>query len=166
VGFTWQAHGRFVRSASWEGAPDEEMDTDVALRFGREPTLLLAGERRKGSRVPMLAAARNGKVIWRTNLPTTNLLAAEEGDPSGSTLTAERAYATYSYADNSGFALVAIAMKDGAHLWETRVPRKSDPGSLTLSVDDNCIFVFSSGAMHCLSATGKLLWSVGWGLGH
>jgi PQQ-like domain len=166
-GSGWQAHGQFVSKASWDAVSDAFMNPDVRLQYAREPTLLLIGERPEGSRVPMLAGFRDNTTVWRTILPGKNPLEAKEGEPSGSTLTADRAYATYGYADGSGFALVGVAMKDGARLWETRITRKSDPGRLTLSADDQHVFVFASSAMHGVSAsTGQLLWSVGWGLGH
>lgn len=164
-GTRWQAHGQFVRRTSWEGASNEELSPSFLLRYALEPTAVLVGVRAKGSRVPMLAGVTKDRWAWRLTLPANDPLNAEEGDPSGVTLTADRAYATYSFAQGTDFALVAIALSDGRHLWETRIPRKSDPGSLMLSADDKHVFISGSSSIYAVAASnGKLLWSLGWGL--
>lgn len=164
-GTRWQAHGQFVRRTSWEGASNEELSPSFLLRYALEPTAVLVGVRAKGSRVPMLAGVTKDQWAWRLTLPANDPLKAEEGDPSGVTLTADRAYATYSFAQGTDFALVAIILSDGKHLWETRIPRKSDPGSLMLSADDKHVFISGSSSIYAVAASnGKLLWSLGWGL--
>jgi hypothetical protein len=160
---TFATFGRLVRPDDSAKVRVEGMTTSTALRFdsGALPALLL-GSRAQGSAVPMLAGVRDGRTLWKLELPSTAPLEVHPGDPEAVTIAAARAYASYERNSTRGFTVVALALANGERHWEAAIPRERD-ASVALRASERHVFAKADFSLYALSATdGRLLWRVGW----
>jgi outer membrane protein assembly factor BamB len=160
---TLAAFGRLVRTDDSPDVRVEGMTISRLLHFGAEtlPAIVL-GSRAEGSHIPMLAAVRDGRTLWKLELPSTAPLDVHPGEPLAATIAAGRVYTSYHRVSTSAFTVVAVALPSGERLWETAVPRE-DRATLTLRANDRHVFARADWSLYALSATdGRVLWRVGW----
>ena len=123
---------------------------------------LVLGERSVGSRVPMLAGVRKGRTVWKLELPAERPLDATEDDPTGFTIAAGTAYASYERTDEKGFRLAAVTLADGKRVWETPVVLKDNPGTTYVAANERHVFLATVNQLFAFSAAdGRMVWSHG-----
>jgi hypothetical protein len=160
---TFPGFGRLVRPDKSSSIQAEGMATSTVLHFG-DGTLpaLVLGSRREGSAIPMLAGVRDGRTVWKLELPTSAPLEVESGDPTAGTIAGGRVYASYQRTSTRGFTVVCVALSNGQRHWEAAVPRERN-ADVTLRASDRHVFARADFSLYALSATdGRVLWRVGW----
>jgi outer membrane protein assembly factor BamB len=160
---TFAGFGRLVRTDQSSSIQTEGMATSTVLHFG-DGTLpaLVLGSRKEGSAIPMLAGVRDGRTIWKLELPTSAPLEVESGDPTAGTIAGGRVYASYQRTSTQGFTVVSVALSDGQRHWEAAVHRERN-ANVTLRASERHVFARADFSLYALSVTdGRVLWRVGW----
>lgn len=160
---TFASFGRRIRFESWTALQVEGMTTSSILHFGADtlPELVL-GRRAQGSALPMLAGVRDGRTLWKLELPSTAPLEVETGDPRAATIAAARVYASYQRTSTPGFTVVGVMLSNGERQWEAAMSRKRN-ASVSLRASDHHVFARADTSLYALSASdGRLLWRIGW----
>ena len=132
---------------------------------GKLPYLML-GHRSVGSQVPMIGARTAERVLWTSDVPAAEPLAAVEGKPVSAAIANGMVYAAYLRVGGSALRVTSFTLADGRRLWEKELPINSDSTSVELVASDQHVFVYTNkgndGRLRSLStATGQLEWSVG-----
>ena len=158
-----------ARSDSWERAGRKsELSTSTSSRnkrngarqnldFQANPPYLMLGYRATGSRVPMVGARTVERVLWTSDVPAAQPLAAVEGSPAAATMTSRVAYAAYVLMSGKALRVAGFALLDGQRLWEAELPINDNPSMVNLVASDQHVFVFTTkgndGRLRSLSST-------------
>ena len=56
--------------------------------------------------------------------------------------------------------IAALLKSNGSTLWSTKLPGMMGDGFVTLATDDNQVYAYTKGQIHCLDLeTGRFLWT-------
>jgi len=157
----WSAHGW----ANYEG-PEPPRDLDglkarAVLPLGDD--VVLAAHRNPGTRVPTVARMGGGAVLWSTELPPGNGMAADEGEPDLLQVDGDAIYAVVTRRSGTPPLLVRLDAATGDPVWESPLPDRRGTWVLTaLAAGEGRVFVSTWGAIEVFdAATGEFAYRLG-----
>lgn len=138
------------------------MGVDHVLEQRKQQLLVAVGYKSPGSRVPTLAGVdRQGKTLWKSEVPKSSPLAAAEGAPMAVTLARGRVIVAFQNVQDKTLRLAAFSLKDGQRHFEVTV-QTPDPDWANLVATDRLIVLRNRWRLKAFQLTdGKPLWTYG-----
>jgi outer membrane protein assembly factor BamB len=162
----WASHNGALQTADFDlSEGGSSMSVRSALREPGAQVDLVVGERAQGSRVPMVGGRAGGRIIWTSDVPSTNPLNTQEGEPTAVTVAAGRALVAYLSADEQTLNVTAFSLANGQRLWDVALPPMRRITGASIGANANYAYVWMTRgpdqALHRLNVTnGQLDWSI------
>lgn len=132
-----------------------DVDVEAVLTIGPKQHVVL-GHKTPGTRVPMIAVTQDQRVVWSSQVPESDALAART---SGDNISAADDRAAFVFYDSgSGRRIAALAIGDGRRLWDVEVEADVD----SLVPVQNRLYVAQTWSISALDReTGEHLYTIG-----
>ncbi len=140
----------------------KDMAAHRALVVSDHKLSFLLGSKATGSSVAMIAAAKNGKVLWKSLVPAVDPLTTKVNVTTQiAAYAAGRVVVPYSLNASNGVRMAAFEAETGQRLWDVPIHDKSQVSS-GIQMSDKDVYYASWTALYVLdAATGKLRFRVG-----